>query len=185
MSEMRPVFILAGGFGTRLSKVVKDVPKPLAPVCGSPFLKYLLINCVEQGFTEIVLLLHYKAEKFESIINELKDSGMLNDVKILSIIETKPLGTAGSILNALKKHKYFDSFMVINADTWLGGGLQELNASGPNSLLAVEQKDCSRYGSIEIENGFVKKFKEKNRVKISRVDKRRSILYDLKCFFWI
>ena len=72
--------------------------------------------------------------------------------------------------------------MVINADTWLGGGLQELNASGPNSLLAVEQKDCSRYGSIEIENGFVKKFKEKTELK-SPVDKRRSILYDLKCFF--
>lgn len=34
--------ILAGGFGTRLSHVVSDVPKPMAPVCGRPFLRFIL-----------------------------------------------------------------------------------------------------------------------------------------------
>lgn len=34
--------ILAGGFVTRLQKVVHDVPKPMAPVAGKPFLSYLL-----------------------------------------------------------------------------------------------------------------------------------------------
>jgi D-glycero-alpha-D-manno-heptose 1-phosphate guanylyltransferase len=43
------LFMLAGGFGTRLSQVVKDVPKPLAPIHGRPFLAYLLENYHRQG----------------------------------------------------------------------------------------------------------------------------------------
>jgi choline kinase len=38
MKQDTPVIILAGGFGTRLSTVVKDVPKPMAPINGKPFL---------------------------------------------------------------------------------------------------------------------------------------------------
>jgi len=34
--------ILAGGLGTRLRKVVSDVPKSLAPIAGRPFLDWLL-----------------------------------------------------------------------------------------------------------------------------------------------
>ena len=33
-----PVIILAGGLGTRLRSVVGDVPKPMAPIHGRPFL---------------------------------------------------------------------------------------------------------------------------------------------------
>jgi len=36
------VAILVGGLGTRLRGVVDNVPKPLAPVLGRPFLFYLL-----------------------------------------------------------------------------------------------------------------------------------------------
>ena len=34
--------VLAGGFGTRLAHVVSDVPKPMAPVCNRPFLRFIL-----------------------------------------------------------------------------------------------------------------------------------------------
>jgi D-glycero-alpha-D-manno-heptose 1-phosphate guanylyltransferase len=39
---VKEAVILAGGFGTRLRSVVKDIPKPMAEVCGKPFLSYLL-----------------------------------------------------------------------------------------------------------------------------------------------
>ena len=34
--------LLAGGLGTRLRSVVSDRPKPMADVCGKPFLEYLI-----------------------------------------------------------------------------------------------------------------------------------------------
>ncbi|MBO7629666.1 MAG: NTP transferase domain-containing protein, partial [Bacteroidales bacterium] len=39
---IKEAIILAGGFGTRLQGVVKDLPKPMAPVNGRPFLTYIL-----------------------------------------------------------------------------------------------------------------------------------------------
>ena len=39
---MRQAVILSGGFGTRLSHVVSDVPKPMAPIKDLPFLDYII-----------------------------------------------------------------------------------------------------------------------------------------------
>ena len=50
------VLILAGGFGTRLSGVVKDVPKPMAPIAGRPFLEYQIEYLKNQGFKRFTLL---------------------------------------------------------------------------------------------------------------------------------
>ena len=53
--------ILAGGFGTRFSHVVKDVPKPMATITGIPFLAYLYRELTGQGFDDFVFLTGYKA----------------------------------------------------------------------------------------------------------------------------
>ncbi|EKN0310367.1 NTP transferase domain-containing protein, partial [Campylobacter coli] len=34
--------VLAGGLGTRLRSVVQDLPKPMAPINGKPFLAFIL-----------------------------------------------------------------------------------------------------------------------------------------------
>ena len=54
--------VLAGGFGTRLKAVVADVPKPMAPVAGRPFLEILLTVMAGKGFTRVVLSLGHMAE---------------------------------------------------------------------------------------------------------------------------
>ena len=41
--------VLVGGLGTRLRAVVSDVPKPLAPVAGRPFLAWLLDRFAAAG----------------------------------------------------------------------------------------------------------------------------------------
>ena len=41
--------VLAGGFGTRLRDVVTDLPKPMAPVAGRPFLEILLTCLAKKG----------------------------------------------------------------------------------------------------------------------------------------
>ena len=54
--------VLAGGFGTRLAHIVSDVPKPMAPVCGHPFLEYILRDLSSKGITRVILAVGYKAE---------------------------------------------------------------------------------------------------------------------------
>ena len=56
------LLVLAGGFGTRLRSVVSDVPKPLAPVMGQPYLRYMMDNWRAQGITRFTFLLHHQVE---------------------------------------------------------------------------------------------------------------------------
>ena len=58
--------ILAGGFGTRLSHVVSNVPKPMAPVYGKPFLSYVLDLLIDAGIRRIILATGYKHDCIES-----------------------------------------------------------------------------------------------------------------------
>ena len=51
--------ILAGGFGTRLQTVVKEVPKPLAPISGKPFLFWLVTYLQQQGVNNFIFSLGY------------------------------------------------------------------------------------------------------------------------------
>lgn len=158
---MKPILVLAGGFGTRLKSVVSNVPKPLAPVCGKPFLMYLIEHLVSQGGREFVFLLHYEAELIESMIADFSGRKIMDGVTIRSIVEGVPLGTGGSIMNAIDTLKIDKSFLVVNADTWLGDGLKQLNLSSVNSMAAIKVKDCSRYGTLVVEERKVKKFLEK------------------------
>ena len=64
-------------------------------------------------------------------------------------------------MNAVDVLNVNESFMVINADTWLGSGFKQLSLSAPNTIAAVEMKDCSRYGSLVVNEEKVERFLEK------------------------
>jgi len=158
---VKPILVLAGGFGSRLKSVVSNVPKPLAPVCGKPFLVHLIEHLISQGAKEFVLLLHYEAELIQSMIAEVVDRYSLDGVAITSIVEGVPLGTGGSIANAINVLNICESFLVVNADTWLGDGLKQLSLVSPNVIAAVKVKDCSRYGALVLEGTKIERFLEK------------------------
>lgn len=160
--NQKPVLVLAGGFGTRLKSVVSDVPKPLAPVNGKPFIHYLMSHLYSQGARNFFFLLHYEAEVIKAT---LADGSLLHtsdDLNINSVVEREPLGTGGAIRNALTVFGIETSFIVVNADTWLGDGLEEIAAAPPNTIASVWVQDCSRYGALSVKNGKIKKFLEKN-----------------------
>ena len=52
---MKEAIILAGGKGTRLRSVVADVPKPLAPVAGKPFLEFLLRSLLKSSYDRVLI----------------------------------------------------------------------------------------------------------------------------------
>lgn len=61
-----PLFILAGGQGTRLREITgPDIPKPMVDVCGKPFLYWLIQEMRRQGFEDITISTGYKAEVIE------------------------------------------------------------------------------------------------------------------------
>ena len=67
---MREAIILAGGFGTRLAHIISDVPKPMAPVCGRPFLRFILDDLQEKGVEKVILAVGYKWETIRDYFGE-------------------------------------------------------------------------------------------------------------------
>ena len=90
---MKPLIVLAGGFGTRLRALVTDVPKPRAPVAGKPFIVHLIEHWIAQDVKEFIFLLHFEAHLIEATLLELLSDERFGHIKIDVIVETKPLGT--------------------------------------------------------------------------------------------
>lgn len=153
--------MLAGGFGTRLRTVVSDVPKPLAPVSGKPFLQYLIEHWRNQGVSDLVILLHYEADKVQLMLDRMRTAGNLDGLNVRTIVERIPLGTGGSVANAVDQLNLKDSFLVANADTWIGTGVKEIATVAPCALGAVKVPNCERYGSLVLRERKVLKFQEK------------------------
>ena len=155
------LLILAGGFGTRLSKVVSDVPKPLAPVAGKPFLHYVLATYLQQGVSDFVFLVHHMAGKVVDYIETEQNGGLLTDCRVRFVEEHEPLGTGGAVANAVKELGLSQGFLVTNADTWLSAGVDAVYGKEPACMAVLEVSDTSRYGKVKPENGLVAAFEEK------------------------
>lgn len=157
--------VLAGGTGERLKSITGDTPKPLVEVEGIPFLKLQIQNWVEQGVKHITFLIGYKSNEFILFFK----TNQIKNVKIDYVIENKKLGTGGALINFLNSSAYLfnESFIICNADTWLGNGLKEFNhnASLSSSLLTygcIFSKNANRYGVIDLDrDGLIEKFTEK------------------------
>lgn len=157
--------ILAGGFGTRLQAVVKDVPKPMADISSKPFLAYLLSNLQSRGIKKLVISVGYLKEK---IIEYFGDSYL--GMKIDYALESKPLGTGGAIINSLKFVDENQPVIVLNGDSFLQVNYQKLVDIHKQNLTIVLRKmdDCSRYGRVVFdENLVIRSFEEKSAEKKS------------------
>jgi len=88
-----PVFLMAGGFGTRLYPLTENTPKPLLKVGTKPILETIVDRFIKSGFHNFYISTYYKADK----IHEYFGDGSAWGVSITYVKEDKPLGTAGSI----------------------------------------------------------------------------------------
>ncbi|MHB1099057.1 MAG: nucleotidyltransferase family protein [Burkholderiales bacterium] len=151
--------ILAGGFGTRLQQAVPNLPKPMAPIAGRPFLEILLSMLALKGFTRIVLSLGFMSEK---IIAHFGNSCL--GMELVHEVESQPLGTGGAIRAALT-HCMTDHAFVFNGDTYIDLEVVELESLWQRNhrpvIVAREVADTSRFGRIEVCDGQVNAFLEK------------------------
>lgn len=153
--------ILAGGFGTRLKDVVRDVPKPMASVMGKPFLEHQLNYLKKQGVDEIILAVHYMGDTIKSYFG----SGLRWDINLTYCDEEVALGTAGAVKNA---ERYVDdTFFVLNGDSYSETNLKEFlefhrKKESEFTIDLSYSENASHYGNVTVENGKIIDFSEKN-----------------------
>jgi D-glycero-alpha-D-manno-heptose 1-phosphate guanylyltransferase len=155
---MRAV-VLAGGRGTRLRERVRDVPKPMAPVAGRPFLEYVLDGLIEGGMTPICLSVGYMAKVIEAHFGT-----RYRDTPIEYSVEAEPLGTGGGI--ALAMSGATGPTLAVNGDTLLRADFTAFaewyeRDPVPVAIMLRKVGDVSRYGAVRLESETVVAFAEK------------------------
>jgi D-glycero-alpha-D-manno-heptose 1-phosphate guanylyltransferase len=116
--------VLAGGLGTRLRSAVPDLPKPMAPIDGRPFLAHQLDHWIDQGIAHFVLAVGYQHEAISGWFGE-----RYRDATIGYAVEASPLGTGGALLAAahrLPQAHRGAPLLVLNGDTYFDVDLAAL-----------------------------------------------------------
>jgi NDP-sugar pyrophosphorylase family protein len=90
------VAVLCGGFGTRLGELTREIPKPMIPVAGRPYLEFVLESFAECGLQDFVLLTGFKHDVIERHFGDGSSRGW----RITYSQETTPLGTGGALRDA-------------------------------------------------------------------------------------
>lgn len=162
MTATDEAIILAGGLGTRLRGVVGDLPKPLAPVAGRPFLAWLLDALASQGMRLAVLATGYRGSQIQAALGNT-----WRGMAIRYSHEAEPLGTGGAVALAMA-HVAGDACWVLNGDTWLGLDYARFDAAvrkaGARLGIALASvPDVARYGAVRVEDGRIAGFIEKGR----------------------
>jgi D-glycero-alpha-D-manno-heptose 1-phosphate guanylyltransferase len=142
--------ILAGGLGTRLRSAVPDVPKPMAPIRGRPFLEYLMTYWVSQGITRFVLSVGYRRQTIEEHFGQRYGAAEIDYA-----VEATPLGTGGGLIIAMSKMRSQGPWLVLNGDTFFEVNRNELaqfhDERGADATLALHPVDDNRrYTGVEL-----------------------------------
>lgn len=150
--------ILAGGLGTRLRAAVPDLPKPMAPVAGRPFLEHLMDYWIAQGASRFILSIGYLREAIQGHFGT-----RYRNVPVAYAVEETPLGTGGGVLLGLAQAQT-ETVLVANGDTFFGVDLDELKQRHAAckgeltmALRAIPHND--RYGTVVLnEQGRIARF---------------------------
>ena len=105
--------IMAGGKGTRLAAVTKNIPKPMVPIEGKPLLEYQIENLKENGVDNIILIVGHLGD----VIKEHFGDGSSFGVSISYYVEGTPLGTAGAL--AKIQDQLEDTFFLVFGDLFI------------------------------------------------------------------
>ena len=154
--------ILAGGKGSRISELSKDIPKPMINVLGKPILIKIMQHYSNYGFNDFIIAAGYKKEVIKKYFKSKKFKNWN-----IEVVDTGLNTMTGGRIKRLKKYINDKTFMLTYGD-----GLSDVNLE---KLLKVHKKSKkiatltavrppARFGAIKIFKNRVSYFKEKSKL---------------------
>src|SRR3982075_1918214 len=114
--------IRAGGEATRLRPLTSNAPKPMMPLANRPMMEHIVRLLKQHGFDDIVVTLAFLPQAIRTYFGDGSEFG----VRMVYATEETPLGTAGSVRNAMDELS--ERFLVISGDVLTDVDLSELVA---------------------------------------------------------
>src|SRR4051794_39634605 len=132
--------IMAGGEGTRLRPLTSNTPKPMLPLVNRPMMEHIIDLLKRHGVDEIVVTVAFLANNIRNYFGDGSEFG----VSMVYATEETPLGTAGSVRNAME---YLDErFIVISGDVLTDVDLQAI------VKVHEEKQAIATIGLVHVEN---------------------------------
>ena len=152
--------ILAGGQGTRLRPLTYTRTKPMVPFLNKPVMEHIVTKLADQDINDIIITTNYKVEQIRDYFGD----GSAWGVNLKTLNEDEPLGTAGSVKNAVDHLD--DTFIVIQGDNISDIDVHDLyethkELGGLATLALMEVDDVSHFGIAEMKHDEIVRFKEK------------------------
>ena len=156
-----PVFIMAGGFGTRLRPLTDTCPKPMLHIGDKPILETVILSFIEVGFTNFYISTHFMPEQIQAYFGDGRKWG----IKICYVHEENPLGTGGA-LGLLPKDMPDLPIIMMNGDVLTKVNFERLlefhNENNAHATMCVREYDYQiPYGVISGEGNKIISMVEK------------------------
>lgn len=155
------VFIMAGGFGTRLKPLTDNCPKPMLPIGDKPILQHTIERMKQQGFRNFYISTHYLPEQIKDHFGDGSSLG----VKITYVHEEQPLGTGGA-LGLLPSDTIEKPLILLNGDILTDLDFVEVleshDSKGADATMCLREQETSlAYGVVEVSGSYVTAMVEK------------------------
>lgn len=152
--------ILAGGKGTRMRELTKNIQKTMIDLNGKPVLQHQIEFLKKNGINEILLSVGY----FKEQVVDFFQDGSRFGAKIDYIVEDGPLGTAGPL--RLAKEKLDETFVVVNGDTLTNAKISELVEFHKKervlaTIMLVHSEETKSRGLVKVSGNKIVDFVEK------------------------
>ena len=174
-------WVLSAGEGTRMRPLTANIPKPLLPVAGKPFLRHVVEALRDGGVADVTILIGWQAKR----VREYFGRGDALGVRIDYAEQAERQGTAHAI--GLARGHVDGPFLALNGDIVLTAkavrGLLDLHAKTGGPVLAVaESANPSQFGVVDVRDGKVAGIEEKPKAPRSNLINAGAYVFDRDVF---